>query len=77
MAGWTGDAFTTLANGAWLTVDGRITLMNVKASPLGDDASAGQGPVCSSAAVSGRSPMRSTTPLSSSVMSWLPSRMPM
>ncbi len=31
------DTFTNLANGAWFTVDGRATTMDVKATPLGDD----------------------------------------
>jgi hypothetical protein len=31
------DTFTNLANGAWFTVDGRITLMDVRATALGDD----------------------------------------
>jgi hypothetical protein len=31
------DTFTNLANGAWFTVDGRITLMDVRASALGDN----------------------------------------
>jgi hypothetical protein len=31
------DTFTNLANGAWFTVDGRTTEMDVKATPLGDD----------------------------------------
>ena len=31
------DTFTNLANGAWFTVDGRTTIMDVKATPLGDN----------------------------------------
>jgi hypothetical protein len=31
------DTFTNLANGRSFTVDGRITIMDVKASPLGDN----------------------------------------
>ena len=29
------DTFTNLANGKWYTIEGRLTLMDVKASPLG------------------------------------------